>query len=349
MLETLHRSLAVQEAGKATIVASGAAGPAAAAGAEGKTYGFGGEAEAVRVGQLLRRDPPPDVRVKRHTAPDEEQTVLPWTTLLRPGVAKVMDTLERRAAEGFAKGGRALVIDGERGVGKSVAVAQLALWARAQGWLVLALDAGAMTRGGRITAAEGAALAQLAVQLPSAVPMNQPLASTPATLLDLVQIGAKSEENSTPVLEWLRSELALVTRVPVLLLVDNVNAFHNPSAYYDMDSSSFAPVFLPPARLVGPRLFLDHTRQFFLRGTTVVATTREGGVTARTFEQFCDERKPRDHRVLQRLTLAEQETLLREWHSSQQLTRPLSPVSRRYVYALTGGIPGELRTVAQYL
>lgn len=304
--------------------------------------------------------------MKRFTVADEE-TVLPWTTLLRPGVAKVMDTLQRRGEEGFAKGGRSVVLEGERGAGKSVAMAQLAVWARAQGWLVLALDGLAMTRGGRIVrsrrspalfdqpgtnrlllerfaAAEGPALAQLPAQLPA------PAGSAGgATLLELVQSGARSEENSTAVLERLRAELALVTRVPVLLLVDNVNALHNPSAYYDMDSPSFAPVFLPPARLAGPRLFLDHTRQFFLRGTTVVAATRQGGVAAGPFERFCDARLPRDRRVLPPLTLGEQETLLREWHASQQLTRLLSPVSRRYLAALTGGNAAELRAVADYL
>jgi hypothetical protein len=38
-----------------------------------------------------------------------------------------------------------------------------------------------------------------------------------------------------------------------------------------------------------------------------------------------------------------------EWYHNQQLARLLSPVSRRYVYALTGGNVGELRAVSDYL
>ncbi len=60
-----------------------------------------------------------------------------------------------------------------------------------------------------------------------------------------------SEENSTAALLWLRTELSLVTARPVLVAIDDVNSFHNPSSYYDMDHPSFAPTLLPPSKLSG--------------------------------------------------------------------------------------------------
>ncbi len=35
-------------------------------------------------------------------------------------------------------------------------------------------------------------------------------------------------------------------------------------------------------------MFLDHRRQFFARGTSIVALTHRGGVPCKTFEKFDD-------------------------------------------------------------
>ena len=335
---------------------------------EGGAYVFGPDAvggvgRIVQIEQVAKDLP----AVAEQTS---EMTKPLWVSLVRPVTAQVIDELTRRAERGFSESVESIVLDGEKGAGKSVVLAQAGQWARAQGWLVVSLDGIAMTRGGRIVRnknephlwdqqatsrvvleqlleAEGEALKTMPVK----VPHGMPLRGAPIkleTLHDLVRLGATSEENSTPVLIWLRTELSLVTERPVLIVIDNVNALHCPSSYFDMDSKSFAPVPLSVSKLAGPRLFLDHHCQFLSRGTSLVATTRRGGIPTKSFDAF-DGKNNKNRLEVPKFSLAEFNKLLEKYGRMGLAPDNLTEDTRKYLYTWTAGNVGDLRSFVNYL
>lgn len=78
----------------------------------------------------------------------------------------------------------------------------------------------------RILSGSRETLAKLPVKS-AGVPLPVAAAQRPATLAELLSIGAASDENATAVMVWFRNELTLVTDTPVLLAIDNYNCLHN--------------------------------------------------------------------------------------------------------------------------
>jgi hypothetical protein len=147
------------------------------------------------------------------------------------------------------------------------------------------------------------------------------------------------------VLVWLKTELALVTEVPVLVAIDNFNCLFEPSEYYDMDSKSYKPQRLMPKQLLVPQLFCDHRNQFMLNGTTAVAWTREGGSPARNITT--DES---DHVInVEPYSLPEFQSIMAEYAKAGVMSAGQNRFGVKYLHALTGANPAEIAKFAHFL
>ncbi|KAK1321263.1 hypothetical protein QJS10_CPA03g01018 [Acorus calamus] len=155
-----------------------------------------------------------------------------------------------------------IVLDGPVSCGKSIALAMLVQWARSEGWLVMYVPEGrSWTHGGLyyqnpendhwdtpIQAANilqdflkfnESRLKQLLCQISDPIPMGEGAGvglmrgvdsmAMPdgSTLYDLIQTGITYSQAAVGVVVRLRKELSLVKDVPVLIAVDQVNAFRS--------------------------------------------------------------------------------------------------------------------------
>ncbi|KAE8683129.1 NADH-ubiquinone oxidoreductase 12 kDa subunit [Hibiscus syriacus] len=153
-----------------------------------------------------------------------------------------------------------VVLDGPVSCGKSIALAMLVHWARDEGGLVLYAPRGReWTHGGffyktlkqdflkynesriqsllcqifyPIRLGEGAGVGWMKGVESMAVPKG-------ATLYDLIQMGIKYTHAAVGVVVRLREELSLVKDVPVLIAIDQVNAFRS-MMHEDMMDGAFS-------------------------------------------------------------------------------------------------------------
>ncbi|KAH9668183.1 mitochondrial 28S ribosomal protein S29-like protein [Citrus sinensis] len=152
-----------------------------------------------------------------------------------------------------------IVLDGPLCCGKSITLAMLVHWAREEGWLVLYVPRGReWTHGGYFyknpqtglwdtpLQAENdfikyneSHLRELPCQILDPIPLGEGAGvgllkgvdskeiSEGSTLFDLVQMGINQMHASVGVVVRLRKELSLVKDIPVLIAIDQVNAFRS--------------------------------------------------------------------------------------------------------------------------
>ncbi|XP_070034008.1 uncharacterized protein [Nicotiana tomentosiformis] len=180
---------------------------------------------------------------------------------LRDNFRSIVDPTVQSNAKGH-KARKQVVLDGPVSSGKSIALAMLVHWARDEGWLVLYVPKGReWTHGGFFyknpktglwdTPVQAANILQdflkynkdhlqkLPCKIFEPIPLGEgagvgwmkgaDVVQIPEdyTLLDLVQVGLSSTHAAVGVVIRLREELSLVKDVPVLIAVDQVNAFRS--------------------------------------------------------------------------------------------------------------------------
>jgi hypothetical protein len=252
-----------------------------------------------------------------------------------------------------------LVLEGEAGSGKSVLLAQLVCAARAAGWLVLYFPRGrgltersSFARHGdsaawdtpehakallnALDAAHGPLLATLPRKTASATASaSQSSSSSEGVLRDLVAAGTAPTATASAVVDAalaMLSELALVTQVPVLIAVDELNALSGFSEYHQVTG--------PKSRTrleAGALRIAAAVRSFqgapLARGARVGATSANAGVSPRV--HLADVGGVTVRRAVPRLSEAEMRALLAHYGAVGMAPR------------MTGASPETLAAAAQ--
>jgi len=112
-------------------------------------------------------------------------------------------------------------------------------------------------------------LAQLPIRFPVSFGTFTPGANT--TLLDLVSYGIENKAFSCDVVQLLRRELSVVTEFPVLVAVDDYNAFLSNSSFSNPLSKRFKAEILPASKLTLAHTFSDFDKNPFVRATSAPA------------------------------------------------------------------------------
>lgn len=209
------------------------------------------------------------------------------------------------------------ILDGDRGQGKSVALLEIVYWARQNGWLVVYIPDGlALTcsenkrqitpsrrdadlwDSPEIAAEICDSMVKVHAEMLKDIPARYDYSTTvlvdqkPKNLLELLQMGMSqppvqnpsgkgtyvpTNELATDVVYWFRRELAMVNEYPVLIAVDDINSFWEPSTDLKDPRSvldgRFAPSpIVPIEKLVLAQCF-SHLHQANLANGVVVAAT----------------------------------------------------------------------------
>eukprot|EP00793_Prasinoderma_coloniale_P001735 PRCOL_00003540-RA len=289
---------------------------------------------------------------------------------LTPGEAAAFEAAAARATSG-----RHVQLDGARASGKSVALALLVHWARANGWLAMYVpDASVITRGrvgpkplGYVARAPGddstlgwdspdvAAemlrhmvdahadeLAELPVTDVTAGVAGAPEAKT---LLELCEKGIEAEvAHATGSVVALRAELGRVTKYPVLVAVDSANALYADSAFVEPSRKldKLRPIHaseLRLARAFGAGSYEPAWDTPFAAGGDAAAPGMLGDFSWAEVARGS---------VMPRYTLPECKALLSYWGAAG-ISRRVDADEALKLRALTNGNGAELRTVARSL
>jgi small subunit ribosomal protein S29 len=217
--------------------------------------------------------------------------------LLRPAFLRLRDRVLGEQPAACAGPRPPLVLEGRSGAGKSVMVAMLVAAARSAGWLALYVPRGrSLCEGssfsrygesdkwdtpdharellGNLAAAHGELLASL--------PRRAPGAPAGSKLKDLLRVLDEANPTATAVTDAglaMLAELPLITEVPVLFAVDELNALSGWSEYHAVTG--------PRSRLrleAGALRITAHLRRMdapLARGVRLGATSASAGVSPR--------------------------------------------------------------------
>ncbi|GAM23844.1 hypothetical protein SAMD00019534_070190 [Acytostelium subglobosum LB1] len=218
-------------------------------------------------------------------------------TLLRQPVFKVIEWMNRMRLQQFVKTSKsdyAMLIDGKKGAGKSVALSQLVFWAKQQGWFVFYVPScfkfihtGTLTPFvenpmlfeqhelstlllNQMLEVNGEMMKQIPLKTKFKIQFNN-FKSQGKTLYDLA--ASSMVDCSSEVLYHFKRELDCVVEFPVLVALDGYNHFHRKSGYGDMyDAKTFMGT-LPTDRLLASNLFKPLFNHSLSNGIVVATTT----------------------------------------------------------------------------
>jgi len=167
--------------------------------------------------------------------------------LIRNATLDIIEWLKKSQADMFSNNYIPKILDGMSGVGKSAVLQSVVYWARKSGWIVLyikngvywAQDGGIITKSKllnncwnqpwlstksfqRLIKAHGKQFAKIPIRNKFTMPNF-----SGKTLLDLAEYGSVMTEFATDAFVHLRNELSRTYEYPILIAVDNYNAFYN--------------------------------------------------------------------------------------------------------------------------
>ena len=216
--------------------------------------------------------------------------------------SQLLEDLMERKNSNFLRskspnGAGGLILNGIKGVGKTATLAEMVMWARKNGWIVVYVDGRDLTEKGYIEpnkndrnlfdqpnqavklckdqlSAHSEILSKLHLKgkVPESI-VEAVKVTNETTLADLLQFGASNAAQATEIFEEYRMQLNSVKEYPVLLAVDSYDRFHIPSQFTDRLSLSYQPKLIETNRLVLCRLFSDFDNHGLINGTFMGAFT----------------------------------------------------------------------------
>jgi small subunit ribosomal protein S29 len=192
------------------------------------------------------------------------------TSVIRQATLDLVATLN--AAKGKSSKNARLLLSGPRGAGKSMLMLQAAAYALEAGWVVLYVpqaskwldsstqfEYNAESKSFHQTELSQQILTKLAavnkaqlakITLPEALKVGWESFEAGTKLADVVALGAKNDRLAVPALEATVTVLSKQTAVPVLLAVDEAQAFFRTSDYRAPDYTRLEPYHLSASSLV---------------------------------------------------------------------------------------------------
>eukprot|EP01091_Cochliopodium_minus_P008838 TRINITY_DN2070_c0_g1_i1.p1 TRINITY_DN2070_c0_g1~~TRINITY_DN2070_c0_g1_i1.p1 ORF type:complete len:736 (+),score=293.42 TRINITY_DN2070_c0_g1_i1:346-2553(+) len=226
----------------------------------------------------------------------------PYSLMWTKYCSEILKDLKARQKSNFLKskspnGVGGSILNGMKGVGKTATLAEIAMWARKNGWLVVYADGRDLTENGNILPHKkhrgvfdqpriAVKLCKNQVDANEEILKNLPLrgsippsivemlkATSTTTLLDLLNYGIANPLNASEIFEEFRLQLNSVKEYPVLLAVDSFDRLHTESVFTDRLSLSYNASPVHAHNLVIARLFNDYDNHGLINGTFIGALT----------------------------------------------------------------------------
>lgn len=295
--------------------------------------------------------------------------------LVRRPLQRVLDSMLRYEAKLASAGGAALpwapsfLLEGARGTGKSHTMDAAVLWARARGWRVLHIPAGwdyvnrtkfiyrSKTAEGMFDQPDRAQdLLARALSANSAWMAKVSMASEQGggrTLAEVAQHGLRTDAAATEASALVVSQLLSQPGPPLLIALDDVNAFFDKSSFDDgrRNTKNYTR-----AQALSTVALLTHLlAQPPASAVVLAATTASRPNTNRYFERELYEStiaSLRKRATLAPYSASELHTVLTEYYRLRMVTPDpalvladgsLDARYRLYVDALSGAVPGAVR------
>eukprot|EP00249_Psilotum_nudum_P018753 c26947_g1_i1 orf=333-3047(-) len=268
-----------------------------------------------------------------------------------------------------------IVLDGLPGCGKSVALAMVVLWARAEGWLVVYIPSGReWTQGDyyhknkltgfwdtpcqaasmleNVLKSNGTILDGIHCRISDPITLGEGPGMGPlpgpqtvavqegSTLKDLIQFGIQTPHAATGVVVRLRKELSLVVEVPVLVAIDEFNSWFTFSKYRE-STGQFSQRQIHAKELAMVHAYRDMT----CNSPVVVAAFSHSTAVGKLPKQLPG--VPYDVKVFfERYNFHEASIMIKYYQSQMKGRVKTGKRLRRMMYVLTNGNANELRDIA---
>eukprot|EP01122_Echinamoeba_exundans_P011702 TRINITY_DN4747_c0_g2_i2.p1 TRINITY_DN4747_c0_g2~~TRINITY_DN4747_c0_g2_i2.p1 ORF type:complete len:612 (-),score=130.75 TRINITY_DN4747_c0_g2_i2:108-1943(-) len=309
-----------------------------------------------------------------HIQAREFQSTQDKALLIRQAVIDAIQQLQKAEQNAFARSLAPAppLFVGEKGSGKSAALAQVVLWARKSGWLVLYMPSGMdVTAGGdfiekssrkgettiwddpstsfkilnNFLTAHAEKLKEVPIKTKFTLGKLQA-----TTLFDLVEYGAALPQFSAAAYHHLRAELARVTEFPVLLACDDYNMYYDFSRHFaDPESPAFKKEMLPARQLaIVDSLYDCHVNPRLAFGTFIGATSQTQGM--RPFLAANESAEAKKGWIeVKPYSRAEFDHVISHYQFTNWVRAELPVNSREYIYQLTSGVGSDFWTYSQKL